>query len=80
MRQVVPRARWMSFYGVYRALRDEGHGAAMALARWAAAALGPRVVHDMLDWRDPAPFVWFVRSLARPHRARGGEVVAAAVR
>jgi len=78
--QVVPRARWMSFYGVYRALRDEGHGAVVALARWAATALGPRVVHDVLDWRDPAPFVWFVRSLARPRRARGGEVIAAAVR
>jgi predicted ATP-grasp superfamily ATP-dependent carboligase len=75
--EVVPRARWVSFYGCYRALRDEGRGPVGALARWAATALRSSVVHDVLDWRDPAPFLWYVRSLARPRR-RGPAVVAAA--
>jgi D-aspartate ligase len=67
-----PRARWLSFYRVYRGLRDAGHGRPGALARWAAMSLQKPAVHDLFEWRDPVPFLMMVRELMGGRRLIGG--------
>jgi predicted ATP-grasp superfamily ATP-dependent carboligase len=58
-----PRIRWLSFYRVYRSLLEAGHGRAAAVAGWAARSLQGPTIHDVFDWRDPAPFLGLLQEL-----------------
>jgi D-aspartate ligase len=58
-----PRARWLSFYRVYRGFCEAGHSRPAALARWAAMSLRRPSVHDLFDWRDPVPFLAMLGTL-----------------
>jgi predicted ATP-grasp superfamily ATP-dependent carboligase len=69
-----PRARWLSFYRVYRGFRDAGHGQPGALARWMAMSLRRSSIHDVFEWRDPGPFLSLLHELSgmgRPVPAKG---------
>jgi D-aspartate ligase len=58
-----PRIRWLSFYRVYRSLLESGHGRAAAVAGWAARSMEGPTIHDLFDWRDPAPFLGLLQEL-----------------
>jgi D-aspartate ligase len=71
-----PRARWVSFYRSYRGFKDAGASRPGALARWAAMVMRRPAVHDVLDWRDPAPFLQLLGTLLGKPRQRDASAFA----
>lgn len=49
-----PRVRWQNIYRDYRALREEG---VMPDLQWIRDVVGFGVIHEVLDWADPAPCI-----------------------